>query len=45
MRGTCGYAGSELLQKIDFATTTVVFGMEMVVILLVNLLVNLTRQL
>ena len=45
MRGTCGYAGGELSQKIDFATTTVVFGMEMVVILLVNLLVNLTRQL
>ena len=36
MKGTCGYVGGELLQKIDFDTTTFVFGMEVVVILLVN---------
>ena len=32
--------GGKLYKKIDFKTTTFVFGMEMVVILLVNLLVN-----
>jgi len=36
MRGTCGYACGKLSQKTDFRTTTFVFGMEVVVILLVN---------
>ena len=36
MRGTSGYAGDELCRKFDYETTTFVFGMEVVVILLVN---------
>ena len=36
LRGASGYAGDELCRKIDFATTTFVFGMEVVVILLGN---------
>ena len=36
MRGACGYAGNELCQKIEYETTTFVFGMEVVVILLDN---------
>ena len=36
MRGECRYACGELSQKIDYEMTTFVFGMEVVVILLVN---------
>ena len=36
MRGAYGYAGGELCQNIDYEMTAFVFGMEVVVILLVN---------
>ena len=36
MRGACGYVDGELYKKIEHETTTFVFGMKVVVILIVN---------